>query len=55
MRPVISERASACFSATRPSRGTKYHSVATYSTSQPRKGTISQASKAAITPTMVAK
>ena len=55
MRPVISERASACALATLASLGTKTDSVAMYSASQPRKGASSQASKPASTPISVAK
>ena len=55
MRPVMSERASACVCATLPSRGTKYHSVTAYSASQPMKGSTRRRSKAPTTTTIVMK
>ena len=55
MRPVISERASACALAVRASRGTKKHSAAMYSATQATKGSSSQASKPPTTATMVTK
>ena len=55
MRPVISERASACACATRPSRGTNHVSAATYSTSQPQNGSSNSRSKPPASSTMVTK
>ncbi len=55
MRPVISERASACARATRASRGTKNHSAATYSASQARKGTSARRSNPPTTTAIVTK
>ena len=55
MRPVISERASACAFAVRASRGTNQRSATTYSSTQPMNGSSSQASKPPTTTTMVTK
>jgi len=55
MRPVISERASACAWATRASRGTKYQVAARYSASQTRKGASARASKLPSTSPIVVK
>ena len=55
MRPVISERASACARDTLESRGTKQRSTSTYSVSQPRKGASNQVSKLATTRVRVMK
>jgi hypothetical protein len=55
MRPVISERASACCWATRPRRGTNQRSAATYNSSQPTKGSNSSVSKPPARITIVTK
>ncbi len=55
MRPVITERASACAFPAAARRGTKYQTDSAYSDSQPRNGASSHASKPPTTSTMVTK
>ena len=55
MRPVISERASACACAVRPSRGTKYHIAPAYRLSQSTNGPSIHRSKVPSTAAMVRK
>ncbi len=55
MRPVISERASACSAPTLPRRGTNQRSASAYSASQARNGPSSHRSNAPTTAIIVTK